>query len=371
MAPTRLYLDLSAMEENVTIFRRLVGPSVRIMAMVKALAYGTDAQAVSLGLHDSGVDWLGVGNADEGIALRGAGVTLPILVMLGTEDEVEKLVRHRLTPLVYSEAMLAAITGVAKEASQPVAVHVEVDTGMHRAGLDWNDAAGRLDELTRLGKVRVEGLMTHLASADDPAKDELTRLQLERFDAVVADVHRLGLRPLLHAAATAGTIRIPAARYDLVRIGLGLFGLHPSPATARELALAPVLSLVSRIVQVIDVPPGEGVGYGGTYVAPAKGGRVGVVPAGYHDCVPRSFSNFGYVVVAGAQCGIIGAVSMDSMTVDLTECPSAAVGSDVLIYGRGDTDEVPLEEVSRAIGTIPYEVMARVGPRVQRVFTRH
>jgi alanine racemase len=135
--------------------------------------------------------------------------------------------------------------------------------------------------------------------------------------------------------------------------------------------LAPVISLVSRVVQVIDVPAGEGVGYGGTFVAPLGGGRVGVVPAGYHDCVPRSFSNHGYVVVAGRECAIVGAVSMDSMTIDLSSCPEAAVGSDVLIYGNRGDCSVPLEEVSMAIGTIPYEVMARVGPRVQRVFTRH
>ena len=371
MAPTRLYLDLSAMEENVATFRRFVGRDVQIMAMVKALAYGTDAFATSFGLQESGIDSLGVSGADEGVALRRAGVNLPIVVMLGTPDEVAKMVRYRLTPLVYSEAMLAAVGDRAAALGERIGVHVEVDTGMHRSGLDWNIAAGRIEELVRLGNVQVDGLMTHLACADDPAQDHLTALQLERFGEVVTAVHTLGLSPILHAAATAGTIRFPPARFDLVRIGLGLFGLHPSPATARELSLAPVLRLVSRVVQVLDVPPGEGVGYGATYVAPPGGGRVGVVPAGYHDCVPRSFSNAGYVVVDGIRCPIVGTVSMDSMTIDVSGCPGAVVGSDVLIYGKAGEAEVPLEEVSRAIGTIPYEVMARVGPRVQRVFTRH
>jgi alanine racemase len=121
----------------------------------------------------------------------------------------------------------------------------------------------------------------------------------------------------------------------------------------------------------MDVPAGERVGYGGTYVAPEGGGRIGLVPAGYHDCVPRAFSNFGYVMVAGVRCRIVGRVSMDSMTVDLSDCPDAAVGSDVLIYGRQGDWLVPLEEVSAVIGSIPHEVMARVGPRVQRIFTRH
>jgi len=371
MAPTRLYVDLSAMQENVTTFRRLVGPGVQIMAMVKALAYGTDALAASLGLHESGIDWLGVSGADEGVALRRAGVNLPVVVMLGTPDEVAKMARHRLTPLVYSEPMAAAVSRLARELGRTIGVHVEVDTGMHRSGLDWRTAPERLAGIGREGHLRVEGLMTHLACADDPAKDHLTALQLERFGPVVVAARDLGLAPIVHAAATAGTIRFPDARWDLVRLGLGLWGLHPSPATAGLLTLDPVLSLVSRIVQVVEVPAGEGVGYGATYLAPAGGGRVGVVPAGYHDCVPRSFSNIGYVVVHGVRCPIVGTVSMDSMTVDLSGCPAAVVGSDVLIYGRSGAHEVRLEDVSAAIGTIPYEVMARVGPRVQRVFTRH
>jgi alanine racemase len=379
MAPTRLSLDLSAMEENVATFRRLVGPSVRLMAMVKALAYGTDALALSLGLHASGVDFLGVAGADEGIDLRRAGVSLPIVVMLGSEDEVEKMVRYGLTPLCYSHRMVDAVCTQARESGEPLTVHVEVDTGMHRTGLDWTeraaasepDAGTWLAELARHENVFVEGLMTHLASADDPSQDESTSEQLRRFEQVAARARELGHRPILHAAATAGAIRFPSARYDMVRIGLGFYGLHPSDATARAVDLTPALSLVSRIVQVKEVPAGEGVGYGGTWRAPAEGGRIGVVPAGYFDCVPRAYSNVGHVIVGGVRCAIVGTVSMDSMTIDLSGCPQAAVGSDVLVYGRLGGWSVPLEEAARAIGTIPYELMARVGPRVQRVLTRH
>lgn len=371
MAPTRLYFDLSALKENVTTFRRLAGPGVRIMAVVKALAYGTDAVAASLGLQDSGVDALGVSSADEGVELRGTGTNLPILVMLGTGGEVGKMVRYRLTPCLYSLPVAEAVIRAAEDAAQPIGVHIEVDTGMHRTGLSPDEAVDLLRQLAELDSVRVEGIMTHFASADDPSEDDFSRSQLERLELVLDEVRALGLDPIVHAAATAAAIRFPAARYDMIRFGLGLFGLHPSPATAREATLTPVVSLVSRIVQVVDVPPGERVGYGGEYTAPPEGGRVGVVPAGYHDCVPRAFSNHGYVIVGGVRCRIVGRVSMDSMSVDLSGCPEATVGSDVLIYGRLGDWEVPLEEVSEAIGTIPYEVMARVGPRVQRIFTRH
>jgi alanine racemase len=368
MAPTRLVIDLSAIEDNVAAFRRALGPGVRVMAMVKALAYGTDATAISLALQGSGVDALGVAGADEGVALRQAGVALPILVLLATPEDLPKVLRHGMTPLLYSPGMVEAALRLP---GGPHAVHLEVDTGMHRAGLDPEAAVAAVHRLAHAPNLRLEGVMTHLACADDPDEDDATARQLDRFEQVVAAAGAEGLDVVRHAAATAGAIRVPRARYDMVRLGLGIYGLHPSEATAKELELTPAIALVSRIVQVVDVPAGERVGYGGTYVAPPGGGRVGLVPAGYHDCVPRSFSNFGHVVVAGVRCPIIGKVSMDSMSIDLSACGEADVGSDVLIYGRLGDWSVPLEEVSAAIGTISYEVMARVGPRVQRIFTRH
>ncbi len=372
MAPTRLYLDLSAIEENVSTFRRIVGPSVRVMGMVKALAYGTDSLNVSACLQGAGVDFLAVSGADEGAALRSAGISVPVLVMLGTGGELEKMLRYRLIPLIYSPEMLDAVKVAASLASQPVPVHIEVDTGMHRAGFEPDEAIAVIRHLNDVPGIRIEGLMTHFASADDPAQDAFTRVQLARFGKVSAFVRELGIDGVIrHAAATAATVRLPESHFDMVRIGLGLYGLHPSSATREEVRLTPALGLVSRIVEIIEVPEGERVGYGGTYVAPPGGGTVGVVPAGYHDCVPRAFSNFGYVIVAGQRCEIIGSVSMDSMTIDLSRCPDAHVGADVLIYGRYNDWIIPLEDVAETIGTIPYEMMARVGPRVQRIFTRH
>ena len=353
------------------------------MAMVKALAYGTDAVSVSLGLQDSGIDYLGVASVDEGVALRQAGVNLPILVMLSTEEELDKLFRNRLTPSLYSPSMVKAVISYAKSASSEITVHLEVDTGMHRTGLSWDSgngpiknvesAAACLEQLAQVSNIQIEGIMTHLACADEPEHDDFTRQQFARFKRVAEFAQGLELEPppLRHIAATAGTVRFPEARKDMVRVGAALFGFHPPGATSAALTLTPAVSLVSSIVQVIDIPEGEGVGYGITYVAPEGGGRVGVVPVGFHDCVPRSFSNFGSVVVSGVRCPVVGAVSMDSLTVDLSACSDASVGSDVLIYGKYGGSEVSMEEVSRAIGTIPYELMARVGPRVQRIFSRH
>lgn len=371
MSATRLYIDLSALEDNLVTFRRLLGPAVKVMAMVKALAYGTEPVAISLALQELGVDALGVSSADEGVALRRAGVALPILVLLGTPGELDKMVRARLTPLVYSPGMLEAVRAAASRGGPAFRAHVEVDTGFHRAGLPPAQALEALRELSGMNGVEVEGLMTHLASADDPADDEYTSRQLDRFESVAQEAERMGLHLVRHAAASAAAIRLPEARFDMVRLGIGLHGLHLSEATAKLLELTPVMSLVSRLVQVIEVQEGERVGYGGIFTVPKSGARLGVVPAGHHDCVPRAFSNFGYVLIAGRRCPIVGRVSMDSMTVDITHCPEAVVGSDVLIYGRRGDWWVPLEEVSAAVGSNAHEVMARVGPRVQRIFTRH
>ncbi|HEX4109988.1 MAG TPA: alanine racemase [Solirubrobacteraceae bacterium] len=372
MAPTRLYMEMSAIEDNVSTFRRLVGPTVRLLGVVKALAYGTDSVNVAGALEAAGVDFLGVSGADEGAALRRAGVTVPILALLGTGRELRKMVRHRLTPVIYSPELLEAVLDGGAGLEEPLRVHVEVDTGMHRTGFLQSEAVEVLRRLRDAPHVQLEGLMTHFACADDPAEDEFTELQIARFEAVVQTAHELGFRDFIrHAGATAGVVRFPHAHFDMVRVGLGLYGVHPSEATRSAVELSPVLGLVSRIVEVVDVAAGERVGYGGTHEIPPGGGRLGVVPAGYHDCVPRHLSNVGSVMVAGVRCRIVGNVSMDSMVIDLSHCPGGHVGSDVLILGRHGDWRVPLEDIAGLIDTIPYELMVRIGPRVQRIFTSH
>lgn len=372
MAPTRLSFDVTALEDNVRTLRGLVGPRVRLMGMVKALAYGTDSVNVSLSLQEAGVDQLGVSSADEGAMLRRAGVSIPVLVLLGTAEEMDKMLRHRLTPLVYSGEVLEAVLAAAATAARPVSVHVEVDSGFHRSGFHPEEARRVLRLLHDTPNVAVEGLMTHLSCADDPNEDAHTALQLRRFTEVSEHAEQLGLRGLIrHAAATAAAIRLPQSRFDMVRIGIGLYGLHPSPATRELVSLLPVVGLVSRIVEIIEVAEHERIGYGGTYTVPSGGARIAVVPAGYHDGIPRGISNHGWVLINGIRCPMVGTLSMDSVTVDVSGCPDARVGADVLLYGRHHDQHIPLQDVAAIIGSIPYELMARLGPRVQRIFTRH
>jgi Alr-MurF fusion protein len=379
MSATRLYVDQAAIESNMAAFRRLIGPRTRLLGVVKAHAYGTNPTEVAHLLQESGADWLGVATADEGLALRRNGIlNIPILVLLPQPNEIERIAARQLTPLVYSHDLLEAAIAHSHRSRRPLRIHLEVDSGMHRTGLAPEAAVAALYRIRQEEWLRLEGLMTHLGCADDPSEDALTLSQLARFGKVSGAVDELGLQhndsgPVIrHACATAATIRFPQAHFDMVRVGIGLYGIHLSPATRAGLSsLTPALTLVSRVIEVHTLEQGERVGYGGHYAAPRDGTRVGVVPAGYFDCVPRAFTKVGRVWVDGEEAPIIGTVSMDSMTIDLSDIPTAGVGSDVLIYGHHSGASMPIEAAAERIGTAPYELLTRIGPRVQRVFTRH
>jgi alanine racemase len=307
------------------------------------------------------------------VALRRAGVSLEtVLVMLATEAEMERMAREQLIPLLYSPRMVDAALRHAPAGAPPLKVHLEVDTGMHRTGLPKQETIAALKRLRDVPSVSLTGLMSHFACADMPSRDEFTRAQLAAFEEAAQAARELGFQGFVrHVANTAATLRLPQTHLDLVRIGIGLFGIQPSPEIGSSATLTPAVSLVSKIVEVHNLAPGEPVGYGATFRTPQRGGRVGVVAAGYHDGVPRALSNVGSVLVNGQLCPIVGTVSMDSTTIDLSNCPDAGVGTDALIYGGQGPGAVPIEEVASRIGTIPYELLARIGPRVQRIFTRH
>lgn len=371
IAPNRFLLDLGAVAENVSLFRRAVGPATKVLGMVKALAYGSDAVRLSAELEGLGLDWLGVANPDEGAALRRSGVSLPILVTLCTADEVDKLLRYDLTPVLYSPELVEPMAAAARRRDRPLGVHLEVDTGLGRLG----QFPGDLPELARrareTGWLEVVGLMTHFASADDPKQDAFTRRQIALFRESISALEELGFRDLLcHAAATAGALRFPESGFGMVRIGLGLFGVHPSAAVreAQELHLA--VSLLSKVTGVRLFEAGASIGYNRTYQVERGRFRAGVVPIGYADGVPWALSNGGTVLVEGRPVPIVGRISMDSLVVDLSEVPEAHEGSDVLVYGRHGGRELRPEEVAERSGTIVYELLARLGARVEKMFVR-
>jgi alanine racemase len=368
MAPNRFFIDLQAIQENLTRYRMHLGPSVAIYAMVKALAYGTEISHLAVAVQHLGVDGFGVSTPDEAIALRRSGVTAPILVMLCTPGEAAKMIEHDLVPVINSFDLLEAIAQATRRAGCTLEVHMEIDTGMGRTGVSTQDAVEMANQI-RAAEMRLAGVMTHFASADDPRQDASTQNQIERFDECVAAIRAAGHPALMiHAANTAAAARFPNARYDMVRIGLGLYGIHPSEAVREALELMPAVALVSQISRVQEFHLGDRIGYGGTYAVLRDDFRGAVVPIGYHDGVPWSASNRGFVMVNGKRAAIVGRVSMDSMVVDVSDIPDARQGADVLIYGSYGGYTLPVEEISTASGTIPYELLARTGPRVQRIF---
>jgi alanine racemase len=372
MAPNRLLVDLGAVAGNVAAFRRACGPRTRILAMVKALAYGSNLVRLSTWLSEAGIDHLGVSTADEGLELRRAGIQLPILVTLPTPEEAEKLARFELLPVVYSFGLVEPLAAAARAVLPPgrrLAVHLEVDTGMNRVGVAPGEALALARAASATGALEVTGLMTHFASAEDPAADAATRRQIALFEQARAELAGAGFAGLLcHAAATAAAARFPEARYDMVRIGLGLFGLYPSAAVERAITLQLAVSLLSRIAEVRTLARGDRVGYGGTYTVAAERLRVGVLPLGYHDGIPWSLSNRGAALVDGQPAPILGRISMDSMIVSLAAAPGAAAGTEALLFGVHHGAVLRPEEVAAQAGTIPYELLARLGPRVQRVY---
>jgi alanine racemase len=370
MAPRRLVVDLGAIRDNIARFRALCGPDVAILAVLKAWAYGTELARLATALQDFGVDWIGVSAADEGAIARRAGVHLPILVLLMDGDEVDKAVRHRLTPVVYSLPFAKVLVEALHQMGASCDVHLEIETGMGRVGVPPAEAVAAARLLRGSGVARLTGVMTHLASADDPAADADTRQQLAVFETVVERIRAEVEGPLVvHAAATSGAVRFPQARLGLVRLGLGLYGLAPSPAVAAALDLQLALGFVSRLVQVSTLRRGQRVGYNGTYVVEAAEQRVGIVAAGYNDGVPWTLSNRGVVMLHGQRLPILGRVSMDSMAIDLTAVPQAAVGDEVLLFGSHEGQILRPEEVAATAGTIPYDLLVHVDSRrVQRLF---
>ncbi|MEB3199443.1 MAG: alanine racemase [Synechococcaceae cyanobacterium] len=373
MAPRRFLVDLDAIRGNIARFRALCGPDVAILAVLKAWAYGSDLGRMAVALQESGVDWIGVSAADEGATLRREGIHLPILVLLMDGAEVDKAVRWRLTPVVYSLAFARTLIDSLRESQASCDVHLEIDSGMGRLGVAPHEALAAARLLRGSGVTRLTGLMTHLASADDPSADADTQAQLQRFEDAVAAIRAEADAEapplLLHAAATSGAVRFPQARYAMVRLGLGLYGIHPSAAVAEAMELNLAVAFVSRLAQVAVWPRGQRIGYSGTYAIEAEQQRVGIVAVGYNDGVPWRSSNRGEVIVLGRRVRVLGRVSMDSMAVDLDPVPEAAVGDEVLILGAHEGQELRPEAVAEQAGTIPYELLVNIDSRrVQRLF---
>ncbi|MFC9918012.1 alanine racemase [Agromyces binzhouensis] len=359
-------IDLDALRDNVAALAATVAPA-RVMAVVKADAYGHGAAHVARAALDGGADHLGVADLDEALALRDAGIEAPILAWL--HDPVarfEAAIAHDIDLGASSAAQLEAMADAAASARRVANVHLKLDTGLSRNGIlraDWDDVVARAAVLESEGRVRVRGLFSHLANTS-PDEDAA---QLAAFLDGAAAAERAGLSPeIRHLASTAAALRLPEARLDMVRIGIGIYGVPPfgDGTTAAELGLTPVMTLRGRVAAVRRVEPGTGASYGYTWRAPHPT-TLALVPLGYADGVPRQASGRAEVVIHGARHRIAGRIAMDQFLVDVGDA-EVAVGDEVVLFGDPVAGAPSADEWGDAADTIGYEIVTRIGPRVPR-----
>lgn len=387
---TVAHVDLSALQSNLRAVRDFLasgaaagGPVAsvppQIVAVVKANAYGHGAERVALALESAGASVLACADIEEGITLRRAGVRVPILVFgaLSVSD-VDGVFECALTPTISSPAAARALQTAAARHRTTLGYHLKIDTGMNRLGFRHDNLRRTLPDVLGSENLRLEGVFTHFATADQPEQPffDQQRERFERAWQMVGSIESDGAggrsRPapvLRHAANSAAMLRDSRVWYDMVRPGLLLYGIVPPPL-ATTIPLVPVMSLTSRVVAVKGMRPGEGVGYGLRFTADAPA-TIAVIPAGYADGIDMRVSGRGHVLIRGRRAPIVGSVCMDMMMADVTELSDVSPGDEVVIIGRqGDESwqRIDAREMAAAIGTIPYEVLCRIGARIERQY---
>jgi len=371
MRPTWAEINLDNLVHNFRIMKEAVGPGVAVMPAVKADAYGHGAVACARALERAGAAWFGVALVEEGVELREAGISSPILCLGGFwKNQEHSLVAHDLTPVIYRLDLLERLDHFAREAGRTVNYHLKVDTGMGRLGVPYSELAAFLDGAARYANVKLDGVMTHFASADLPDKVEYTLGQARLFEEAIEQVRARGHRPAwIHQANSAATHALPKGQANLVRLGGVLYGLwrDVTNPTVKPLDWRPVLSLHTRIIMLKTVSAGTPLGYGGTFVTHRES-RIATLAIGYEDGLRRALSNCGRALVGGRLAPIVGRISMDLTIIDVTDIPGAALDDEVVLIGRQGEAAISAEEVAASLGTISYEVTCSVSLRVPRVY---
>ena len=362
---TIMEVNLDAMIHNLNFYRSRINPGTKLMAMVKASSYGAGKVEVASALQFNHVDYLTVAYADEGVELRRNGIHLPIMVMNPEEASFDDIVKYRLEPDIYSFRILELFSQRVRLYGERMAIHVEFDTGMHRLGFSGDDIPALAEHLNELkDTLQVRSIFSHLACSEDAAMDDFTRGQISRFrtwsDSLDAAIDHT--EPILHHILnSSGITRFPEAQMDMVRLGIGLYGIAPEPAVQAQ--LRQVSRLVTRISQIKAIPEGDSVGYNRRWIA-ERPSRIAIVPIGYADGLSRHLGYaHGRVSILGHEAPIIGSVCMDMCFVDVTDI-DCSEGDPAVLFGEGDL----LQRNADAAGTIPYEMLTAVSPRVKRVY---
>jgi len=360
-------IDHEALRFNIQQIRNLVGPRVKILASVKAEGYGHGAVSVSRTALSAGAEWLGVSHVKEALELRSFFPNVPILILSsGMSGHTRLIVRNRLTPVVCSLEIARDLSAAALASGTIANIHVMLDTGMGRIGVWHENSLTFLKRISQIKGIRLEGLASHFAAADDQ-DSTFTDRQLNDFLKVSDEVGEMGIDiPLHHIANSAALIHNRETHLDMVRPGIMLYGVYPDPRSRALIDLKPVLSLKTRIAYLKTVEPGRTISYGLTYLVKKKT-RVATLPIGYGDGFSRAHSSRGEVLIRGQRAPIIGIVTMDQIMVDVGNIDGVAVGDEAVLIGEQGAERITAEEAAEKIGTISYEVLAQLGKRVSRV----
>ena len=361
-------VDLSAIRSNAQAIKAYTeGKS--LIAVIKADAYGHGAIPIAEALSED-ASMYAVATVEEAVELRTAGVRKPILVLFNALPvQAETIVCSQLTQSVCEPALCQALSRIAGAMSTRVNVHLDVDTGMNRGGVWHTEAVGFLKWLTSLEGVEIEGIFTHFATADEAEKSHV-HLQLKRFKSVLHDLSKLNLRPpIAHAANTAAALTVSGSYFDAVRVGLGLYGVYPSPQIDGQdvVPLQPALSWKARIIWLREAAAGEGVSYGGTYKIDQPT-WLATLPVGYADGYPRALSNLGEALIGGTRRQLVGRVCMDGTVFRIEPPVNFAIGDEAVLIGTQKDHEITVNQVAEKAGTISYEILTGIGRRVHRVY---
>lgn len=369
--PTWAEIDLDALAHNLSVIRGQVGRDVAVMAAVKADAYGHGALECAQRLQNEGVEWFGVALPEEGVELRDAGITKPILCLGGFWDgQQDVCLQQKLTPVVYRLDMIEALDRAARDAGIVADVHVKIDTGMGRLGIQPDEVREFSATLRSFQNIRVDGLMTHLAAADDHDRESFTAGQLRQFQQAVSVFRERGFSPTyIHAANSAASFAFPESRGNLVRPGGALYGFVRDvlPANMTSPPLRLVMSLHSRIMLLKTVGKGENLGYGCTFQT-TRESLIATIPIGYDDGYRRALSNRGRVIVRGTLAPVVGRVSMDLTLIDVTDVAGVSLEDKVTLLGSDGELLITAEDIAETFETISYEITCGISSRVPREY---
>lgn len=363
-------INLAAIKANISAIRKKLPKETRMMVMVKAFAYGTDEVRMAKFLETCGVDILGISYVDEGVALKRAGVNQSLFVINAAVYEAAKVVKWDLEIGVSETDLIEAVACEAMRQNKKIKVHLHVDTGMGRFGCRADEALALAQQIMNCPNLVLEGIMTHFACADNPEDDAFTRRQVQKFDSVIEKLKHSGIEPRWkHAANSSGVLRFHLPQYNMVRIGLAVYGLYPSKSDKHSIDLRMALSLLSRIVGINYCKSGDTISYGRSYSVQRETQRIAVLPIGYFDGLHRNYSGKSYVIIRGQKAPMVGNICMDFMMVDITDIPNASIGDSVLIFGEDEYGHyLSPEDLATSGDSIVYELITCLGPRIQRIF---